>query len=148
MRLFALVVLATAAVTQSPMATTYNSNNTGAVGGAIYFDLTAVTGGGVLISDIDLSVSGSTGGFAVTMDVYTAPMGAAHTSTMWSLVSGGTCAATLPQHCRKVRRHRSPCRRRSNSVTAARSLSPWLHKGSRTPTQLAPVCRCHTRLVN
>jgi len=72
MRFLPIFLASAAAITaQSPLVTTFANNNGGAVGGAVYFELTDVTGSGVTVTSLDLNF-GSAVGTAGSIDVYTA----------------------------------------------------------------------------
>jgi hypothetical protein len=55
----AVAMVATLAVAQSPLTTTYLNNNGGSVGGGVYYDLTVTTPAGITITGLDVNVSGS-----------------------------------------------------------------------------------------
>tara|TARA_R110002094_G_scaffold18297_6_gene29924 strand:- start:107 stop:1687 length:1581 start_codon:yes stop_codon:yes gene_type:complete len=90
--LTAFACTAVLAVAQSPLTTTFANNNSGGVGGAIYFDLTDTLGGGLTITDLDLNLN-STSGSTGTIDVYQIFGGTfrGNESNMaaWSLLSSG-----------------------------------------------------------
>lgn len=72
MRFLPILIASAAAITaQSPLTTTFVNNNGGAVGGAVYFELTDLTGTGVTVTEFDLNF-GAAVGTAGSIDVYTA----------------------------------------------------------------------------
>ncbi len=72
------------------LTTTFANNNGGAVGGAVYFALEGVLGGGgVTIADLDLNCTG-TGGVAGTIDVYFQSGSAFDPLGSWVLMTSGS----------------------------------------------------------
>ena len=72
MRFLPIFIASAAAITaQSPLVTTFANNNGGAVGGAVYFELTDVSGSGITVTSLDLNF-GTAVGTAGSIDVYTA----------------------------------------------------------------------------
>lgn len=96
LRLVSVCLLAAAALAaQSPLTTTFANNNGGTTGSAIYFDLTAVAGGGgVTITEFDLNFLSA--GASGSIDVYLAPPGTAHTEPEWVLVTSALVASANP----------------------------------------------------
>lgn len=85
--------LASMALAQSPLTTTFVNNNGGAAGGTVFFDLTATTGVTVLSLDVNLTSVATTAG-AIT--VYTCPtsyVGSTGNASAWTLVASGACTA-------------------------------------------------------
>ena len=92
--LLALFVAAAGAPAQS-ITTLYATNNGGSAGGAVYFDVTILAGGGLIITSFDIN-NGVTVGLPVTIDVYTAPLtyqGNEAIPSMWTHVANGTGTA-------------------------------------------------------
>ncbi|MEO6596534.1 MAG: hypothetical protein ABIP94_17420 [Planctomycetota bacterium] len=88
MRSLAVVLVAAAALAQSPLTTTFLNNNTGAVGGCVYFDLNVTNAAGITINGLDLNVNG-----AGSINVYLLPGGRGSNQTnqaAWALVTSGT----------------------------------------------------------
>ena len=74
----------------SPLTTTFANNNSGAVGGAVYFALEGVAGGtGATVTDMDLNCIGA-GGVAATIDVYLQASCVFDPLGTWSLVTTGS----------------------------------------------------------
>ncbi len=74
----------------SPLTTTFANNNSGAIGGAVYFALEGVAGGtGATVTDIDLNCIG-TGGVAASISVYLQNSCNFDPQGTWALVSNGT----------------------------------------------------------
>jgi len=74
----------------SPLTTSFANNNSGAVGGAVYFALEGVAGGtGATITDIDLNCVGA-GGVAGSIDVYLQNTCTFDPFGSWALVSSGS----------------------------------------------------------
>ncbi len=97
MRTSALVtgslLLSAALCAQSPLTTTFTSDNGGSVGGAVYFDLQVNTG--VIITGLDLNFS-STAGTAGSVDVYIKPgtyAGSEADIAAWSMVGTGSATS-------------------------------------------------------
>jgi hypothetical protein len=85
--------LAPLAAAQSPLTTTFTSNNLGSVGGAIYFDLVATTPLTVLGLDLNFA---STAGTVGTVEVYTCSGTRAGNQTnpgAWTLATSGAVTA-------------------------------------------------------
>ena len=80
------------AIAQSPLTTTFLNNNGGAVGGAVYFDLTVAVPA-LVVTGLSLNLTG-TG----SIEVYTCPatrIGNQSNPAVWSLVSTGTVAGAV-----------------------------------------------------
>lgn len=71
------LMLGAAALSQSPLSTLFASNNSGSVGGAVYFDLDVTHPAGITILQIDFNVTNATANVNGTLDVYTVPGGRA-----------------------------------------------------------------------
>jgi len=95
MKRFPFVVaalLASVAPAQSPLTTTFASNNQGAPGGMVYFDLDVLAPNGVTITQLDCNVASGGGEF----EVYVAAGGHAGNeanASAWSLVARGPITA-------------------------------------------------------
>jgi hypothetical protein len=86
-RLLAVCATAFAAVAQSPLTTTFVHDNGGAVGGALYFDLTVLPAAGITVTGLELNVSG-----AGSIGVFRTPttrVGAQTTVAAWTLIGSG-----------------------------------------------------------
>jgi hypothetical protein len=90
----AVAMVATLAVAQSPLTTTYLNNNGGSVGGGVYYDLTVTTPAGVTITGLDVNVSGS-GSIEVWGILGGTRTGNQTNQTAWSLLSGGTVSGGI-----------------------------------------------------
>lgn len=89
-----LLVPAAPMAAQTCLSTTFASNNGGSVGGAVYFDVTAVAN--VLVVSLDMNYS-AVAGTAVGVDVYTTPgtsVGNETNFAAWTLVGTDNGAAT------------------------------------------------------
>jgi hypothetical protein len=87
----AAMALSAVAFAQSPIITTFVSNNGGSAGGAVYFDL--VVNVPITITGIDVNVAG-----AGTVDVFTCPGGRTGNQTniaAWTQVATGTVSGAL-----------------------------------------------------
>jgi hypothetical protein len=89
LRLLLVGCIATAtAIAQSPLTTTFANNNSGSIGGGVYFDVNVTNPAGITIAALDLNVTG-TG----SVDVYTIAgtrVGNQTNQPAWTLVSSGT----------------------------------------------------------
>lgn len=88
----ASTLLATTLLAQSPLTTTFASNNGGAAGGAVYFDLDVTAGTPLLITGLDLNFS-APANTAGTVEIYTCPgsrTGNQSNPGAWTLVSSGS----------------------------------------------------------
>ena len=91
-----LLATTTVAIAQSPLVTTFANDNGGAVGGAIYFDLTANTTVTITGLDVNLYTAASTAG---SVDVLTCPVTRVGNQTAagaWTLVSTGAVTSAGP----------------------------------------------------
>lgn len=88
-----VLVSAVALTAQSPLTTTFASNNGGGTGGALYFDLECLSANGISITDLDLNFS-SQAGQSGSIDIYIKSNSwLPHTSIDYELVASGTVAS-------------------------------------------------------
>ena len=88
-----LVAASAIAAAQSPLTTTFATNNAGSVGGNVYFDLTASVPLTIIGLDLDFTSGAGTAG---SVEVYTCPatrVGNQTLTSAWTLVSTGTATA-------------------------------------------------------
>lgn len=105
LRFLSILLASTVAVTaQSPLTTTFANNNGGAVGGAVYFDLTAVAAP-ITILDLDLNFN-ATAGTVGSIDVYEINggtfVGNQGNAAAWTLVASAPATAAgvgQPTNC-------------------------------------------------
>lgn len=95
--LCSLAITTGAISAQSPLTTTFANDGTGAVGGAVYFELECFDPFGAFITNLDLNFAGP-GGAAGSISVYVKAGGLApHTSPDWvGPLSVGNVASTMP----------------------------------------------------
>jgi hypothetical protein len=92
----AAAVLAALASTQSPLTTTFATNNNGNVGGGIYFDLTPQVSITVAALDLDFSSAPGTAGSVEVYTCFGSRVGNQTNLAAWTLVSSGTATAAGP----------------------------------------------------
>jgi hypothetical protein len=95
--LCSLVITAAAICAQSPLTTTFANNDSGAIGGVVYFDLECIDPFGVFITNLNLNFAGA-GGASGSISLYVKTGGAQpHTSPDWvGPLSLGNVPSTMP----------------------------------------------------
>ncbi len=91
--LAASTVLSTVAIAQSPLTTLFAQNNSGSVGGAVYFDLTTTPAITITSIGVNLISAASTPG---SIEVWTVPvtrLGNQTNQALWTMVGTGTVIA-------------------------------------------------------